>query len=288
MNHKILIYSALIPLFAFSVHSSNAILLDFNDLQAGEIVTNQYEQLGISISATNMGWGPDIAIVFDSKNPTGGDSDLASPWSGGNIESQTNLEKILIIAENDIDSDNDGIIDRPDDEGNRPAGSIYFDFDSTMCSIGFDLIDVEGPSEYGNDSGFVATFFMDDKVLAKVGFKEFVNSNSIFYDSSVQFGNNKANHIMPISVDDLSEFSGKQVLVFDRVEINLGGSSAIDNINVESCNDIVLHTTSQTQDNQMEVTSPDVVKKDEVTPEATNAFSEFIKAIQNAIFGFMS
>lgn len=288
MNKKIPIYLALIPLFAFSVHNSSAIVLDFNDLQTGEIVTNQYEQLGVSISATNMGWGPDIAIVFDSQNPTGGDSDLASPWSGGNLESQTNLEKILIIAENDIDSDNDGMIDVPDDEGNRPAGSIYFDFDSTMCSIGFDLIDVEGPSEYGNDSGFVATFFMDDKVLAKVGFEEFVNSNSIFYDSSVKFGNNKANHISPITVENLSEFSGKQVLVFDRVEINLGGSSAIDNIDIESCNETVLHTSSQTQENQMEVSTPDIVEKNEDVPKSTNAFSEFIKAIQNTFFGFMS
>lgn len=278
----------MIPLFALSVHSSSAIVLNFNDLQAGEIVTDQYEELGVSISATNMGWGPDIAIIFDSQDPTGGDSDLASPWSGGNLDSQKNLEKLLIIAENDVDSDNDGIIDWPDDEGSRPAGSIYFDFDSTMCAIGFDLIDVEGPSEYGTDSGFVATFFIDDKVLAKVGFKEFVNSNSIFYDSSVKFGNNKANHIMPISVEDLSEYSGKQILVFDRVEINLGGSSAIDNIDLESCNETVLHTTNQTQENQMEVSSPDVIEKDEVIPESTNPFSEFIKAIQNTIFGFMS
>ena len=156
-----IVYAVLIPLFAISVHSSSAIILDFNDLQTGEVVTNQYENMGIIISANNLGWGPDIAIVFDSNNPTGEDFDLASPWFGGNIPSQTNLEKILIIAENDADSNNDGLIDNPDDEGSRPAGSIYFDFDETMCSVGFDLIDVEGPSEYGNDSGFVATFFMD-------------------------------------------------------------------------------------------------------------------------------
>lgn len=296
--HRILIYSALIPILAFSFHNSSALVLEFDNLQVGEIVSNQYDEInGITISAKNMGGGPSIAIVFDSLNPTGGDSDLASPWSGGNlVSSQTILEKILIIAENDIDADKNGLIDFPDDEGGRPAGSIYFEFDSPICSIGFDLVDVEGPSEYGNNSGFVAIFFMNNEVLAKVGFHEFINSNSMFYDSSIEYGNNKANRISPISVEDLTLFSGKNISAFNRVEINLGGSSAIDNIDVAACYDSEVLTSSKIQslENQIQIFETELVEKEEqltqkdaILTEQMKVIDELIQIIKNVIFSFL-
>jgi len=295
---RILIYSALIPIFAFSFHNSSALVLDFDNLEVGEIVSNQYDVItGVTISAKNMGGGPGIAIVFDSLNPTGGDSDLASPWSGGNLVfSQSILEKILIIAENDIDADKNGLIDFPDDEGSRPAGSIYFDFDSPICSVGFDLVDVEGPSEYGNNSGFVATFFMNNELLAKVGFHEFINSNSMFYDSSIEYGNNKANRISPISVEDLTLFSGKNISAFDRVEINLGGSSAIDNIDVTTCNDSKALTSNKIQilENQIQIFQTELVEKDEqltqkdvILTEQMKVINELTQTIKNIIFRFL-
>jgi hypothetical protein len=156
------------------------------------------------------------------------------------------LGKILIVAENNVDSDLDGLIDTPDDEGSRPAGSIFFDFTSPMCSIGFDLIDVEGPSEYGRNSGFVATFFMDDTPMAQIGFDQFINKDSIFYDQTVQYGNNKANRIMPVTVDNLSAYAKTHIAAFDRVEFNLGGSSAIDNIDVTQCESLDAQTSDNT------------------------------------------
>ncbi len=224
-------------LFNNTIHAE-ALLLDFDDLPQGDIASSQFlKTYGVSISVKNFGNGPGLAIIFDSLNPTGQDYDLAGPpWEGGNLASgNTVLGKILIIAENDDDLDNDGLIDLPDDEGNRPAGSIYFDFENPMCSVGFDLIDVEGPSEFGRNSGFVATFFMGGNELARVGFDQFINENSMFYDPTVEYGNNKANRITPISVDALSSFTGKSITAFDKVEFNLGGSSAIDNIDVSSC-----------------------------------------------------
>lgn len=217
---------------------AEALVLDFDDLPQGDILTSQFQKInGVSISAKNFGNGPGLAIIFDSLNPTGQDYDLAGPpWEGGNLASNnTVLGKILIIAENDIDIDGDGLIDLPDDEGNRPAGSIYFDFENPMCSLGFDLIDVEGPSEFGHNSGFVATFFMDGSELARVGFDQFINKNNLFYDPTVEYGNNKANRISPISVYTLSTFTGTSITAFDKVEFNLGGSSAIDNIDVSTC-----------------------------------------------------
>ncbi len=233
-----LILTIVVPFLLFNPIDAEALVLDFDDLASGEIVSSQFlKTQGVTISAINFGSGPGLAIIFDSLNPTGGDNDLAGPsWAGGNLASaNTVLGKILIISENDIDSNADGLIDLPDDEGSRPAGSIFFDFENPMCSVGFDLIDVEGPSEFGHNSGFVATFFMDGSELARVGFDQFINKNSMFFDPTVQYGDNKANRISPISVDSLSAFTGTSITAFDKVEFNLGGSSAIDNIDVSSC-----------------------------------------------------
>ncbi len=227
-----------VPFLLHSTIPAEAFVLDFDDLPQGDIVSLQFLKTnGVTISAKNFGNGPGLAIVFDSLNPTGGDYDLAGPpWEGGNLASgNTVLGKILIIAENDVDLDLDGLIDYPDDEGNRPAGSIFFDFENPMCSVGFDLIDVEGPSEFGRNSGFVATFFMGGSELARVGFDQFINENNMFYDPTVEYGNNKVNRIEPLTVDELSTFTGTSITAFDKVEFNLGGSSAIDNIDVSIC-----------------------------------------------------
>ncbi len=233
-----LLLTIAIPFLLHNIIQAEAFVLDFDDLPQGDIVSSQFLKTnGVSISAKNFGNGLGLAIIFDSLNPTGGDNDLAGPpWEGGNLASgNTVLGKILIIAENDVDLDLDGLIDFPDDEGNRPAGSIYFDFENPMCSVGFDLIDVEGPSEFGRNSGFVATFFMGGSELARVGFDQFINENSMFYDPTVEYGNNKANRILPITVESLSTFTGTSITAFDKVEFNLGGSSAIDNIDVSEC-----------------------------------------------------
>jgi len=233
-----LLLAIAVPFLLHNTIQAEAFVLNFDDLLQGDIVSSQFLKTnGVMISAKNFGNGPGLAIIFDSLNPTGGDNDLAGPpWEGGNLASgNTILGKILIIAENDVDLDHDGLIDFPDDEGNRPAGSIFFDFENPMCSVGFDLIDVEGPSEFGRNSGFVATFFMGGSELARVGFDQFINENSMFFDHSVEYGNNKVNRIEPLTVKDLSTFTGTSITAFDKVEFNLGGSSAIDNIDVSEC-----------------------------------------------------
>jgi len=212
-----------------------------------------------------------------------------------------------------------GLIDYPDDEGNRPAGSIFFDFEGPMCSVGFDLIDVEGPSEFGRNSGFVATFFMDGSELARVGFDQFVNENSMFFDPSVEYGNNKVNRIEPLTVEDLSIFTGTSITAFDKVEFNLGGSSAIDNIDVTSCQtpivdefidnqveQIVLEPQISQSPLQNTLTSEEkieelenkinfledkvrekteeITKKDSILKEQLKVISDLANMIKNAIF----
>jgi len=189
-------------------------------LDHGDVVTNQFSgSLGVTISADNINisGSPDQAVIFDSTRTGTADPDLEDPWNGGNLSSNTILGNLLIIQEKDSPI--------PDDEGRRPAGSIYFDFDTPIASFGFDIIDMEGSEEFDDDSGFFATFFMGGSELARVGFGEFDGTiASPFFDPAVSFGNNSANRIDPITAAALG------LTAFDRVEINFGGSGAIDNI----------------------------------------------------------
>ena len=205
------------------------ITLDFESSMHGEIVSGQFSvSHGVTISAKNVGGGPDLAVAFDSHKTSTADPDLEDPWTfmgnTGNIPADTFLGKLLIIAENKNDGNGDNLIDSPDDEGTRPAGSIFFDFDYPLAAIGFDLIDVEGPTEYGTNRGYFATFFMGPAELARVGFGDLINNSSPFFDLTIKYGNNLANRISPISASALS------IAAFDRVEINFGGSAAIDNL----------------------------------------------------------
>lgn len=216
------ILSLLLPLH------SNAQIITFNELVHGKIVDDDYLLThGLSISANNIGGGPDIAAIFDSTKTGTRDSDLEDPWAKGNLAPGTSLGNLLIIAENAHDPEEDGILNLPDDEGSRPAGSLIFDFLRPISEFGFDLVDVEGPAEIGQDSGYVATFFANNTELARVGFGDLIDSSSPFYDPSIVFGNNSANRIMPIEAANLG------IGAFNRVEINFGGSAAIDNITWE-------------------------------------------------------
>jgi len=205
-----------------------SITLDFNSLVHGEIVGNQFSgpPFNLTVSGVNVSSGPDLVVAFDTTllNNTE-DSDLEAPFSGGNLPRNTILGRVLIIQENDVGTD-DGFADLPDDEGSRPAGSIFFDFDEPITEIGFDLLDVEGPDEFGDDSGFVATLFdANGNELARVGFNEFLPGGTFEnVDDPVVFGDNSANRIRPITAADLN------IENFTRVEINFGGSAAIDNL----------------------------------------------------------
>ncbi len=167
---------------------------------------------------------------------------------------------------------------------------------------------------------FVATFFMGGTELARVGFDQFINENSMFYDPTVEYGNNKANRITPITVDALSSFTGTSITAFDKVEFNLGGSSAIDNIDVSSCqtpivNEFIDNEAQQivanaqfdsssslqntfvsqekieeleekitTLEDEVREKNEDLSKKDSVLKEQLKVISDLVNMIKNAIF----
>lgn len=209
--------------------ASDSQAVDFSGFGHGEIVTGQLLP-GVQLSVENPNAALDLAVIFDTTHPSDRDNDLVGPsWGGGNLAaSQAVLGNALIIQE--VDGEFDGYTDAhqthvntPDDEGRRPAGSVFFTFDFSVDTFGLDLIDVEGPEEYGDASGFIRVFSGQDAGVT-VSFAEFMDPASGFYDPSVVFGDNHANRILPLTAQRLG-LDG-----FDRVEVSLGGSGAIDNV----------------------------------------------------------
>jgi hypothetical protein len=111
------------------------------DIETGETITDQFLDIGLTIEGVNnVPSHPDKAITFDTANPTGGDSDLVTPGYG--FGNDTALGKVLIIAENDVDGDGDGLVDNPDDE--EGGGSLQFRFEDAVEFIGATILDVDG------------------------------------------------------------------------------------------------------------------------------------------------
>ena len=179
-----------------------------NPLAAGTLVSGQWHGDGIHISAINdKPSHPDQAILFDSNNPTGGDSDLGAPWTGGNIEPSYDLGKILIIAEDVVDSNSDGLVDDPDDEAK--GGIIFMQSNKIHCFLDFYLIDIE---QSESNSGHVVIHLSGGGTV-EFDFNEFAGAH---------YGNNSANHIY-ITAAQIGD-------TFDEVEFHLNGSGAIDNV----------------------------------------------------------
>jgi len=108
--------------------------INFNQLATGLIVSSVTSRSGLGpilvtgrnpyINAGNT----NAAIIFDSSNPTGGDTDLGSPHfgfggpgvgaggaPGSPFQNDTALHKLLILGEDLNDGNNDGLVDDPDD-----------------------------------------------------------------------------------------------------------------------------------------------------------------------------
>lgn len=154
--------------------NNQCVVIDFEtdprgaNIYKGQPIDDEYSLWGVTISAENNSHDgkPDLAIAFDSANPTGGDYDLGTPnndfgggpgiGSGGEAgkpgENSEALDNVLIIAENDRDRKptyrGDGYIDRPDDEGR--GGTITFTFDEPTYVEGLTLVDIDGNEKSAN------------------------------------------------------------------------------------------------------------------------------------------
>lgn len=216
-----------------ATRSASAAVIDFEDLDRGEIVDDQYQAShGVTISAVNGEGGPDETIIFraidydPSQDQEGPSGDLRPPFDGGNLaDGQPNPDdvdpnKVLIIARNITDNGpngGNGLVDFP--EASR-VGSIAFDFDAPQQSLAFDIIDVDDPRLFSLE------FSLADSAPVVVPFTAFVTPGSPFYDDSIEFRDNYINQIGPLTIFD-------PAVPFDRVIFNIGDRAAFDRITFE-------------------------------------------------------
>ena len=144
-------------------------ILDFEELQRGEIVTNQYDAgisgaNGASVVISAVGGQANKAVVFDTHQPTtggsgsnDGDPDLGQPFDN----TSTDFGNILIVQESYRWSTScgsssclgGGII--PDD--NEGGGRLVFDFGDTPVTLdSIDYFDIE--SDYSQKMTLQITY----------------------------------------------------------------------------------------------------------------------------------
>jgi MYXO-CTERM domain-containing protein len=228
MRPKYLLFAA-VAATGFAAASARAgapggTLIDFNGLPAGTVVNDQFAGQGVRISVQRTSPGPAVATLYNTRRTGEPDPDLQIPFAGGNLGTNGPGGNILIIPENNTDKNKDGLIDQPNDEGDRPAGQFTFNFTRPVSTFGFDLIDIDGPAEFNKNAGYFASFYLNGSLEARVGFGSFIDPTSPFYDPTVKYGDNTANRIRPISAREVGMPS------FDRVVLNFGGSGGTDNI----------------------------------------------------------
>ncbi|MDJ0787093.1 MAG: hypothetical protein QNK05_09835 [Myxococcota bacterium] len=216
--------SILLLLTGASAGAVPVITFDELPLANGQVVDTDFAGLPgptiANIIASNVGGGPDLAVLFDSLATGTRDPDLEGPnWAVGNTDLTQSLGNLLILQENSTGCGDD-VCDLPDDEGSRAAGVLELVLSEAVLSFGIDLIDIEdsGPSEPGS-----FTFF-DDAGASQVTVSWSELEAGGAFDQGAVFGNNSLNRIAPITAASLG-LSG-----IDRVAINLGGSGAIDNV----------------------------------------------------------
>jgi hypothetical protein len=190
--------------------SALAVTITFNELAHGQH-SHKLTFGPVTIWGHNNG-GPDALVAFDT-NPDRrvADPDLQGPrWAGGNISS-AHLGRILILPEQVIDRNGDGLVDWPDDV--LEGGAFDISFADPISEFGFDLVDIEG-SEMG-----AISFHFEGSKVAKLTFADLRKR-----DKSISWGDRTANRILPITALELG------VQAFDRIKIHLVGTGGIDNL----------------------------------------------------------
>jgi hypothetical protein len=202
--NKILVTTAL--MFSLSP-GAYASVIDFEDQTAGTIVDDEYASL-VDISVINY-TGPNLAVLFDTTAMTasGGDNDLLGPFNHKNDLLRGFVTGNVLIIQENVDSCNTDICKDPDDEGSRPAGKFIFDFNTVISLESIDFFDVETAENGTTVNNAIRLFDVDDNEIMP----------GTFYTPDTG-GDNMWDQLV-FNVDGVK-----------RIELNLGGSGAIDNI----------------------------------------------------------
>jgi hypothetical protein len=213
--------AAILALAAFATLSgstADGAGINFDEKPTGRIINTQYTAShGVTFAADNYrAGGPDVLLAFKSDRTNTPDLDLEYPWTGGNLVGQ-HLDKILIVAEDLVDFDKNGLIDNPDDEAQ--GGSIFLTFNEQMSSFGLDLIDVElNPALDSID------FLLNGVSQRLITFDQFTNPASPYFQPGVVWGDRSANRIQPLTAQKLG------IRSFDAITLRLPECAAIDNL----------------------------------------------------------
>ncbi len=121
----------------------NAVKIDFEGFLAGTVIDDEYASVGVTIEAQRKtnNTAENDAMVFDSNNPTGGDSDLATTSQGN----------ILIVSEDNDSSDPDDAI----------GGTVTFTFDNPSYIFDIKAVDTE-------EGGMITLKDEDGNVIATI------------------------------------------------------------------------------------------------------------------------
>ncbi|WP_425091240.1 VPLPA-CTERM sorting domain-containing protein [Tropicimonas sp. S265A] len=160
--------------------AANAAVIDFESFSAGDVVSGAQgftvDGVGFEISVSSNG-NNDIAMIFDTNNPTGGDGDLAAPFNDG-LGGTLSPGNVLIISEDGDSSD-------PDDEGK--GGIITFTFDSAVKLSGFDAFDDVSLTVTASDGSSTSVNVAADNQFASLS-TAFTGITSVSFDFGKQSG----------------------------------------------------------------------------------------------------
>ena len=160
----------------------------------GRQINYEWVDMGMIVSArNNVFTHPDKAILFDTADITGGDTDLLTPNPAG-FNNDVAFGNVLIVAENDRDLlPTDSFVDDPDDEAG--GGSIFFDFEggAGICSVTLLDIDEKPGTElrfYRNGNFEIpdetlSVFSLGDSSVQQIFFAEFdVDRFEVYFQGS--------------------------------------------------------------------------------------------------------
>lgn len=219
---KTLIASLLLA--APATHAAS-VVLDFNSFGNGQIIDNEYSvSHGVTISANNIGGGPDLVVIFDTtpsdttSSNFGADPDLIGNFD--NIYPNSHNQglpddydpgNVLIIQENSSGCGAD-ICTRPDDEGSRPAGSISFEFAQAIELLSLDFFDIETAEDNSQLINRIDVWDATTNAVTTVGYTPDTGGDNLW-----------AQVLFSSAVNPALRNVG-------RIDVYMGGSGAIDNL----------------------------------------------------------
>ncbi len=185
---------------------ASATVIDFEGLLAGRIIDDEYAD-DVNVRVENYGGGPDVGVVFNTNQPTGGDVDLGGPFDSLNdaLQDRYRPGNVLIIHERYDCGQN--YCDEPDDEGSRRAGAFFFDFVAAVTLESIDFFDVETDENGSRPENAIRLFdAADNEIMPGMFYTPDTGGDNMWGQLEFNVGGVK------------------------RIELNMGGSGAIDNI----------------------------------------------------------